>query len=102
MPKPGKLKAGELAETSQGQEVTVLAVNKTTADIQYTNNRYGRLPISELTPLGIMAAEPIRVSAFRIPPELKRAAAIRADREGVTLTSVIVEFLEKYAAGKRV
>jgi hypothetical protein len=39
-----------------------------------------------------------RPSSFRIPTDLKKAAAAKAAQEGRTLTDVIVEFLRRYAA----
>jgi predicted HicB family RNase H-like nuclease len=40
------------------------------------------------------------VTNFRIPQDLKRAAAERAAGEGRTLTDVIVEALERYTQSK--
>lgn len=40
------------------------------------------------------------VTGFRIPPELKAAAAERAAAEDKTLTDVVVESLERYVKRK--
>lgn len=36
------------------------------------------------------------ITGFRIPPDLKAAAAEKAAREGKTLTDVVVAALERY------
>lgn len=38
------------------------------------------------------------VSAFRLPPDLKAKAAEKAEREGRTLTSVVIELLTEYVS----
>jgi predicted HicB family RNase H-like nuclease len=47
--------------------------------------------------IGSMPNQPAtKVSAFRIPLDLKAAAAAKAKSEGKTLTDVIVEALTRY------
>lgn len=41
------------------------------------------------------------ISGFRIPEDVKTAAAERAASEGKTLTDVVVEHLRRYGKGKR-
>lgn len=48
--------------------------------------------------IGLVPNQPkVKVSTFRIPPELKKAALAAAKANGTTLTAVIIEALERYA-----
>lgn len=47
--------------------------------------------------IGTMPNQPkVKVSTFRIPPELKSRAQAAANANGTTLTAVIVSALEQY------
>lgn len=47
--------------------------------------------------IGLVPNQPkVKVSTFRIPPELKARAKAAADANGTTLTAIIIEALERY------
>ena len=47
--------------------------------------------------IGTMPNQPkVKVSTFRIPPELKARAQAAAEANGTTLTAIIIEALERY------
>jgi predicted DNA-binding protein len=48
--------------------------------------------------IGGMPNQPnVKVSTFRIPPDLKARAQAAAEENGTTLTAIILEALERYA-----
>ena len=52
--------------------------------------------------IGTMPNQPrVKVSTFRIPPDLKARAQTAATANGTTLTAVIVSALEQYVKNSR-
>lgn len=48
--------------------------------------------------IGLMPNKPkVKVSTFRIPPDLKARAQVAAEANGTTLTAIVIEALERYA-----
>lgn len=52
--------------------------------------------------IGTMPNQPkVKVSTFRIPPELKARAQAAAEANGTTLTAIIIDALERYVKKNR-